>query len=59
MRKLLDWWPCPVMLGWLYFIQAMAGYPAAAFSAVTGLAICLLAFWEAGGQKSALDEKEG
>lgn len=58
MRWLIDWWPGIAMLGWLYFIEGVAGWSAAAFSAVTALAVCFVAFWEAGGHKAALDEKE-
>ena len=52
MSKLLGYWPGVVMLLWLFFITAVAGYTAAVFSGVTGLAVCLVAFWEAGARKS-------
>ena len=52
-RFIKNWWPFFVMLVWFNIVDATFGRAAANLAAVTGLAVALIALWEAGSKKSA------
>ena len=51
-RRLLNMWPTAAAYLWLYMIGHYFGAPAAFFSAITGLIVAGIAFWEAGSKST-------
>lgn len=48
---MIKWWPTIVVVIWLDFVSNVAGALAAMLCAISALAVCVLAMWEAGARK--------
>lgn len=51
-----EWAPTIVTALWMAFVAWVAGWPAAFFAGLTGLAACLFCLWEVG--RSALEDAD-